>query len=184
MNKSAIYLVILAIVISVVIFWSWSAHTNPEQDVYFAYFSQLKDKNMPDNSIILSRPSSCGATKAHGIDLPSDTFTNFLNANTDEIEPIRLLSLEGLIPIVGWGDTKKLNKSRSALTRGTAVFPPDGRIGFMISRVGFNKNKSQAIMCVEYSEGLSGWALLLYFELEESNWDLKRSSTIWITSGK
>lgn len=144
--------------------------------VYLGLFHPDPSKIEFENVVVLSRPSTCESGEAHYKGLPAEAVQDFVEANKKGVEPIRLSVLEGEVPIVSWEDTKRLFEKGT-----TKFFRPKGHRLLKLSRVGFNKQKTEAIACVEISDGSFGEALLIHLRNDGHNWSAVEIRNIWIS---
>ncbi len=144
--------------------------------VYLGLFQPNPDKVEFRNVIAFSRPSVCDSSEPHYLGFPQDVVSEFLEANDKEAKPIRLVALEGEVPIVSWEDTKRLHGDGLA-----AFFRPQEHRLLSLSRVGFNGAMNEAIVCVEISEDSSGPAVLYYLKKRVDAWDIVEARKIWIS---
>lgn len=177
-RKSAfLFIAILLFVISFGYF-AYGQHKQRMEEglVYLSLFKPNSYIKQYEHMVVLSRPSVCMGTEANFKKLSQETLSNFLKMNAEGRKPIRLSALEGKVPIVSWNDTQELYEKGNEYS-----FKPEKKDLYLLSRVGFNKQKNKAIACLEIRKKSFGEGLLLYFEKHNNEWTLIRNKNIWIT---
>ena len=178
MKKNSLYLLALllfTVTISIVAYTNYELRTE-EGLVYKSVFEPNPEFIQFENIVTLSKPSICRSTEVHYKDLPTELVNNFIKANEAGSKPIRLTALEGNVPIVSWEDTKRMHEEETIFT-----FRPVNKRLLYLSRVGFNKQKTNAIVCIEISENSYGQGVLLFLEKNENKWKVSNSINIWIS---
>lgn len=181
MNKNLIYFLVFIFVSASVAIVAYSKYTlrNEEGLVYLSIFEPNEETIEFQNVISLSRPSICGSSEAHFKGLPSDSVNEFIKANREGATPIRLTALEGNVPIVSWEDTKSMHKSGT-----TFAFQPENKRLLYLSRVGFNKSNTQAVLCIEeYNTdyALNAIGRLFYLHKIKGRWKVIEHRNIWVS---
>ena len=123
---------------------------------------------------MLSNPSTCESNTHHYTSLPIETVKSFLEANSIGTAPIRLGNLEGKVPIVSWSDQIKMHSEGSI-----ELFKPNDIKLLRLSRAGFNKGRTNAIVCIESYEGTYGNASLIFLEKNNDKWKETKNIRIW-----
>jgi len=178
-QKNALATLIIGVAVIVAVtgvayFRYFTAHE--EGSVYLTILNPAPELHKFKRFVALSRPSICGSTKANYEGLPPDVVKAFIQVNAKGVKPIRLRSLEGQVPIVSWDDTERMYQSGI-----TEQFHPHGRALLKLSRVGFNNRKTEAITCIETSDGSYGDSQLFYLRKDSETWKVIRADMIWVS---
>ena len=170
-RKNSLLLLVILLLIVICAYFAYEKYKYRHEEglVYLSFFQSYLHFKKNDRLVVFSNPSTCNASKAQFKDLPNDIFEEFEKVNNEDAAPIRLSVLEGEIPIVSWEDTKNLHR------RGIEnAFRPPGHRLLSLSRVGFNKSKDKALICIEVSDvdfyG-TGSSNAFYLEKNKGKWD-------------
>ena len=177
-RKALTSLIVFSVVALGIILIAYSMYSQRSEEsyVYLGIFQPDPNKNEFKNVVVLSKPSICESGEAQYAGLPKSAVNDFVAANSNSAEPIRLSMLEGQVPIVSWEDTRQLYE------RGTTDFyKPKGYRLLKLSRVGFNKEKTEAVACIEISDGYFGEGILFYLRKSGQSWSIVETRNIWIS---
>lgn len=175
-KKATVLLTLFAFVIGFVVIFGWRSYSPDEQAVYRAIVQPATDRRMPVRTVAMSHPSTCQAHSGHIDGISDDLVSEFLRVNKEGTKPLRLYSLEEVVPVLEWD----LNRQFHA--RPELIVSRVGEPGLLtLSRVAFSEEGSEALMCVQtlsvrYSEGN-----LLHLKKETSGWVLLEIRRIWVT---
>ena len=178
MTKHLIYFLAFFIFVLGLATIAYSKYTlrSDEGLVYLGVFKPKAELLEFEKIITLSRPSTCRSSKAHFKGLPITPVKKFIEANKDGASPIRISRLEGNVPIVSWEDTKGMHQKGT-----TFAFHPENKRLLYLSRVGFNNERTNAILCIEISENSYGQGILFFLEKKGNKWEVKKNITIWVS---
>ena len=174
--KNLLYLlafILVTVIISKIAYSDYILRTE-EGLVYESLFEPNPEVIEFTNIIALSQPSICQSSKLNYKNLPEEPVTNFIKVNGENSKPIRLTTLEGKVPIVSWEDTKSMHEKGITL-----LFRPEDKRFLKLSRVGFNKQKTNAIACIEISENMYGEGILVFLEKKKNKWIVIKDKIIW-----
>ena len=174
-RRSLIYLVIAISAISIITWYSYtnSRHIREESAVYLGVFNPKPNIIDFKDFVVMSSPGTCQANKANLKDFPADIVKRFLSANNNA-KPIRLSGLEGKVPIVSWEYTQKLYSNGLLKT-----FTLKSRKLFHLSRVGFDKTMTRALLCIKTRTINQGQANLIYLNKISNKWKIYKIVNIW-----
>ena len=177
-KKALATLVIAVTVVMVVSSVAYLRYVNAhdEGSVYLAILNPAPELHKFKGFVALSRPSICNSTEANYVGIPPNVVKAFIRVNAEGAKPIRLASLEGEVPIVSWSETERMYRSGI-----TEQFHPQGRILLKLSRVGFNEQETEAIACIETSDGSYGDSRLYYLRKDNEVWKAISSHMIWVS---
>ena len=155
-------------------------HSAPiENELYRDFFTAEALETDNKGFLLLSKPGNCETRKNSNPDIPSSLVKSFLAANESAM-PIKLSSLKGYIDVVAYSDAKNLQELdyRS--------FIPDGYILVTLSRVGFIKNRKEALFCIEtidFSQDFQylGRGDLIYMIRDKDGWSIKKTILSWVS---
>ena len=118
-----------------------------------------------------SHPSTCRGVKAASHpSVSKETFDNFyINNNPISSKPRQLILPANKIHVVNEKDLFRIYKGQAPELHGI----PDRLIA--LSRVGFNKEYTQAIVCVESEESGD----LVYMRKDGKNWMVQKWAYVW-----
>lgn len=178
MNKNLIYFLAFILITVAVSTIAYSKYTlrNEEGLVYVSIFEPKSKIIEFENFITLSKPSICSSSESYFKGLPIEAVDDFKKANKEGAAPIRLTALELNVPIVSWEDTKSMHESGT-----TFAFRPKNKSLLYLSRVGFNKKRTNAILCIEVSKNSYGKGVLFFLEKKDNKWKVSNNLTIWIS---
>ena len=164
-----------SLVTTAAIYTSQTLHWPLENELYLAYFDgpELRAKNA--DVLFMSKPNTCQVGAARQEDIPADVFEDFLAANSLSSKPIRLIKLEGLVDVVAWESTLKLWRNDYV------GFMIKDNVLFQLSRAGFNKNRTEAIFCIESRSNTYAKAALVRMKLSDGVWELVDEYLLWLT---
>ena len=146
-----------------------------ENELYLAYFDGPELHSENEGVLFVSKPNTCVTGTAEQKELPADIFGDFLSANSSSSKPIRLAKLEGLVDVVSWESTLELWRNDYV------GFAPEGKRLFQLSRAGFNKERNEAIFCVEFRSKAHAEATLIRMKLDGSVWKVVNAYPLWLT---
>lgn len=177
-------LLILGLILAVTITLSFFAYkkyqlANEEGLVYVAIFKPNPNIIEFNNVLALSKPSICESSESNYKEISEDTIQDFLKANNEGTYPTRLSILEGQVPIVSWNDTKRLHDEGII-----NFFWPEGHKLLYLSRVGFNKSKTEAVLCIEeYNTdyALNALGSLIFLNKIKGKWKVIEYRNIWVS---
>lgn len=178
MKRNLLYFLvfILATVTVSTVAYNKNALRAEEGLVYISIFAPKPEIIEFKNVVALSKPGICSSSEAHYEGLPTETVNEFIKANKEGVSPIRLTALEGNVPIVSWEDTKKMHEEDNA-----SAFRPENKKLVYLSRAGFNKQRTNAIVCIEISDQNYAQGILLYLEKKGNDWKISKNINIWIS---
>jgi hypothetical protein len=151
---------------------------NEEGDVYLAYLSHSRNElhdvelaNEFHSVAFLSAPSTChDANNADMPDASQELFENFLSVNNDKEQPINLRALEGQFNVVSFREATQLHENKFSI-----LFRTTNKRLIGLSRVGFDKNKTHALFCIEPNRA----GYLVYLIKENGVWKLVKNSWVY-----
>ena len=178
MKRNLLYLLAFVSVTVTVSTVAYNKHIlRSEEGLVYTSIFDTKPKIIKFKNIItLSKPSVCNSSQVHYKSLPTETVNEFIKANKEGTSPIRLTALEGNVPIVSWEDTKNMHNKGI-----TNTFKPMNKKLFYLSRVGFNKQRTSAIVCIEISEHNYGQGILLFLQKKENDWEVTKNINLWVS---
>ncbi|MGH1540093.1 MAG: hypothetical protein ACRBHB_06705 [Arenicella sp.] len=171
---------LIAILLSIAFFCNFAYEQNKQRTeeglVYLSLFQPNTEVKEFDHIIAFSKPSICSSDEAHFSGFPQEALSNFLKINAEGAKPIRLSNLEKKVPIVSWSETQNI------YTKGIEdFFKPKNKSLVSLSRVGFNKERNEAVACVEIYKNSLGEGILLFFEKSRDIWKITINRNIWIS---
>jgi len=139
--------VILLSVLSVFALAILSQDNEPQEEnaVYLAML--VFSEHSPDlqNAKYLSSPAACRTLDIDPATVPNPLLTAFTQANDVDATPIRLPALKSRFNVIDWAETRRLNNSKNIMEKVHST-----EAGFvMLSRVGFDASRNQALVCIE-----------------------------------
>jgi len=167
-KKNLVQLAVVAVTIAALVVVSWNLPYRAENDVYMTVAKSLGDRDQLDKIAFLSLPTRCKLPdmKPSPSTLGTDAIKeSFFDANGPRSNPVRLTSLEGIYNVVSWEDTKRISDTDGMALR----FRPAPKRVIILSRVGFNPGRTEALLCVESTDygafylvrkGEEGWAVI------------------------
>ena len=144
-----------------------------EAQVYLGVFKPKPEIIEYENLIVISKPSTCEITEAKYKEISPKLIQALLKANKSSSNPIKLAELEGKVPLMSWEDTKKLNKEGIL-----HYFKPEDYTLLYLSRVGFNNERTEALVCIENPTSRHNEGFLVHLNKNNKTW--KVSSEIYI----
>ena len=172
-NDIAIIFTLVSLVIIATYIFYINYYDN-ERNVYISFFSQFDYEPIVKDAAFMSVVSYCGAQPSH-IDEASNTlFENFYAANSENSLPANISKFSSMVNVVGWKDTLRLHKANSP---NIARINSEKYIVHM-SRIGFDKEKKAALMCIETRSSSS---LYLFKKVDSRGWEIDKSRVIWVT---
>ena len=176
-KRSLLAIAAFLAVFGVICLAGWKAYSPSEQHVYSDLFRPLLLDKQKIDAVAWSHPSKCMKDSAPpGVSL--DLWESFAAANDSGTRPLRLYSLEGTVPVVGWETNDRYYTLPSEIMQSKL---PNERPLAGLSRVGFSRDGRYALICVEiYRQGFAQGDL---FHLESTNgtWNLVAVHSAWVT---
>jgi len=175
-RKATVNLLLFAVVVGIVGIFGWRSYSPNEQAVYRVIVQPAIDSRLPVRVVAMSYPSTCQASRGHIDGISDELVSEFLRVNKEGAKPLRLYSLEDVMPVLAW------DLNRQFYSRPDLIVARAGEAGLLtLSRVAFSEDGSEALMCVQslsdrYSEGN-----LLHFKKTKSGWVLFERRLIWLT---
>ena len=137
-NKS-ILIVLTAIIFAVTSVWI--LFQPKETDVYFSALRPYASYA----PVLTSRPTTCNVTAKSLPSIPSELVSDFLQANSTSAKSISLKALTEKFAVMD--SSKQKNQQLIDISSNRKIFDP--RMLVYLSRVGYNKNHSEALFCVK-----------------------------------
>jgi hypothetical protein len=180
-KRSAAVLIVVLIGTSIVSYFG--LRSNAEANVYRTVFTQLKSESgetaWSGTLALLSKPGRCDIDNDKStkwVDIPKQIVHEFIEANSGNAKPVKLTSLEGVVPIVIWKDNKRLHSAGYN-------WKPEDQPVLAVSRVGLNYPLNKALLCVEkiVPSMLGGFAVIFFLEKEDGRWVVKINRIAWVS---
>jgi hypothetical protein len=163
--------VVAALIAAVAVVVTLASLRQSETDVYRTALAQYAN----DHSVLASAPSSCQIeSTGHPAfrSLDPGLVSSFLAANAAGTTPI---SLEALREYFAIADSDTLAAYQRAGVS-SAVLLPGERTLVRLSRVGFNRDKSEALFCLESRSGV-----LIHLKQQSGSWQQVSTTDVWIS---
>ena len=149
-----------------------------ENEIYLSLFGgdllRIEDNT---GILVVSSPSTCELSESDAQNFPSDLKRQFLSANDTSSFPIRLNSLEGLVDLVSWEDTKRLYKSRIDSSIPARI---EHHVIYALSRVGLNTAKTEGMLCV-VTLGDHVKAQAIHMKKQKDQWRIQNVEVLWLS---
>jgi len=162
---------LLLLAVAIVLGVSFLQKRNMEDVVHLEVLKNLSTKLPISEYSFYSYPSTCRGVKA--LSHPSvskETFDNFYhNNNPISSKPRELKPLDNKVYVVSNKDLLRIYKGQAPELHDI----PNKLI--VLSRVGFNKEKTQAIVCVESEESGD----LVYMRKDGKSWMTQKWAYVW-----
>ena len=132
-------MVLLAVIAVVIIIYNKS---DDERNVYTAFFTQYESSfNMKDVAF-LSTVSTCGIEASNTYEAEKSLIQGFKLANNSTAKPANISIYSSMVNVVKWNATNELHGMSHTTSHGKYTI-------VSLSRIGFNKEKNEALICVE-----------------------------------
>ncbi len=143
---------------------------NDENEVLYAYLSA--HINTLQDVAILSSPTTCrGISQLHMPEASLELVLDFKTKNSKESKPKDLKSLSEGFNVVRFDDAIRIHSAQYPLSSSM-----NKRI-IKLSRVGFDKNYTKALFCIEQEE----IGFIVYFEKINGSWKVIKTNNVWIS---
>ncbi len=177
--KSKSFLILFLLIISLVTTFLVSISNNrqtlekEESQVYLSIFNPNPDIKTFPGVITVSKPATCNISteKNHGI--PPLLIKALLHSNSKKAKPVKLTVLKDIVPLLSWEETKTLNEDGILQD-----FNPQNKTLFYLSRAGFNKDRSESIICVENKSNRHNEGFVIQLRKIEGQWKTIKNTYI------
>ena len=150
--------------------YAWQVIAPPsELAVYEALLTHWADDVAESPLALMSRPTTCGIEEAHQKILDEELILALYRANAPDQSPIQIGSLSRFMDVVSYESSKRLR------TVGNLANAQGVEVAYL-SRVGFSKDGSSALICFE---GVRSGVAVVF--VRESNWTVKEEHLIWVS---
>lgn len=162
---------LLLLVVAIILGVIFLQKSDIEADVQQEILKELSTKISINEFSFYSYPSTCRGVKAQNHpSVSKETFDNFYhNNNPISSAPRQIITEDTKTHLVSNEDLLRIYKGQAPVLHGI----PDKLIA--LSRVGFNKENTQAIVCVESEESGD----LVYMRKDGKNWMTQKWAYVW-----
>jgi hypothetical protein len=180
MNKKQSVIVVIGtaiftILISYVALFLYARH-NEEISIYLSIFEAYPHIVDSNNILAVSYPHTCQLKDKNIEGLSKSTIKDFFSSNTNSSDPINLSKLTGKVSVVKWEENKSMHDKGILF----AFKPPEYGL-LLLSRVGFNADKTEAVLCITNRKGHYGAGVLYLLRKITGTWKVVEDRLIWIS---
>ncbi len=170
-----LFLLIISLVTTVLVSISSNRKTleQEESQVYLSIFNPNPDIKTFPNVYTVSKPSTCNISTKRSHDIPPLLIKALLQANNQRAKPVKLTALKNIMSLLSWKETRALNEDGILLD-----FNPQNKTLFYLSRAGFNKNRSEAIVCIENKSDRHNEGFVIQLRKIEGKWKTIKNTYI------
>ncbi|MES9970700.1 MAG: hypothetical protein ABW092_11760 [Candidatus Thiodiazotropha sp.] len=158
----AVALVSIVLIAAAIMVINQGQDNRLENQVYLNVLSLVGTGSDFDSKIMVSRPAACLLDESILDLIPHDMRMDYLDKNKNSDAIIRLSALEGKYNVLTWDAAQEFRGKESVII--AARYPEKQPL--YLSRVGFNTERTKAVLCVDY---LRGHTLDIY-ELKDKQW--------------
>ena len=170
--KGALHLSLYSVIVFAVAFFAWDNSDHDEQDVIFSLIKHLTHDIDASSAAIYSYPSTCHTDESDTNKYNISLWENFHKVNRHENGPIQIFSLKGLANTIKWEDNLQIYNTEGVALR----FRPTDKVLVKLSRVGFNKDKSEALICFEPT----GLGTLFHLKIKNNEWVVLAENNVYV----
>jgi hypothetical protein len=172
-NKNSFKLLLYGLIVCVVAFFALKNTAHDEQNVVISLVETIKKDESSSHAAFYSYPSTCKQDSINSHGYSESLWNNFLEANEHKNGPVQLFSLKGVANTVKWEDNLQIYDTEG----GSKFFRSSDKNLIQISRVGFNENKTEALICLE-----PAWrGLLFHLRKQDESWVIIKEYQAWIS---
>ena len=172
-NKNSFKLLLYGLIVCIVAFVALNNPAHNEQSVVMSLVETIKKDESSSHAAFYSYPSTCEQDSKNHHKFSQSLWDSFLKANEHKNGPIQLFSLKGLANTVKWEDNLQIYDTEG----GSKLFRTTDKNLIQISRVGFNENETEALICLE-----PGWrGLLFHMRKQDDGWIIIKEYQAWIS---
>gem|GEM_PF-4440203 len=172
-NKNSFKLLLYGLIICVVVFLALDNTAHDEQNVVISLVEIIKKDENSSHATFYSYPSICKQDSKNSHGYSQSLWNNFIEANEFNNGPVQLFSLKGVANTVKWEDNLQIYDTEG----GSKLFRSSDKNLIQISRVGFNNDETEALICLEL-----GWrGLLFHLRKQDDSWVIIKESQAWIS---
>ena len=172
-NKNNFKLLLYGVIVFIIAFLALNNSAHNEQSVVMSLVEAINKEESPSHVAFYSYPSTCEQDSKNHHGYSQSLWDNFLKANEHKNGPIQLFSLKGVANTVKWEDNIQIYDTEG----GSKLFRTSNKNLIQLSRVGFNEDKTEALICLE-----PGWrGMLFHLRKQDGGWVIIRESQAWIS---
>ena len=173
-QKNILLLTVFATVCVVILGISWylSDEAQEEKEIYSAFVHQTWGNSLPeDNVAFYSFVGQCevALSSTHLYippEIPDETFQDFVSSNGKFSRALNLESWEQGLAVVSWESTKVISSANCV------GIIPEGKTLVGLSRVGFNSDKTDAVLCVIGASASHRTEMFIRLARHNGDWEI------------
>jgi hypothetical protein len=171
LRRTRLYALLFLVIVSSLAGYLYLNRTNVERDIYFSVLERLSQKIPISNFTLYSHPSTCRGANRDNLPEAGQALMEAFHRSNDVVtgEPLQLTVSGKIYHIISRQDSKRIFAGEQPKLTNT----PKRLIN--LSRIGIDKKKHHALLCVESEESGD----LVYLEKHDGQWQIIKWQYVW-----